>query len=350
MEEKPAFVFDTNFIVKEKNLDRVLQNLQEKFSVYVPQICIEERIAQECRDLRKQFDEIEEIQKRCAKIASISFETSYEKRAEELRKGMQKKYEKWFESRIIPFSKDSKTFQRVLERAYQKLPPFSDEKGASDKGFKDALVWLSLLDYFVEDGDENVVFVTSDGGFSKNADQLCDEFHKVTGKTIEIKSSNYYSELLKDKSQQIPPPPQRQYPEVTHLREEIHSVLSDVCCVETEGYWGEPQYGYSFILNKKVDASYMKMIFENLANVYNNHLFDQSLPAKEVLELDDRVVNGEVNIPLETLENVIKLYEKIKQDCPDYIQQFYQTAANIFNRNYREPPQEIEEEEGELPF
>ena len=168
MEEKTAFVFDTNFIVQEKNLDNVLENLKGKFSVYVPQICIDERIAQECRDLRKQFDEIENMQRRYAKIASVSFETSYENKATELSKGMQKKYEKWFENHIIPFSKDAKTFQRVLDRAYQKLPPFLDEKGASDKGFKDAIVWISLLDYFTKNGSGKVIFVTRDNGFSKS--------------------------------------------------------------------------------------------------------------------------------------------------------------------------------------
>lgn len=147
MDEKPAFVFDTNFIVQEKNLDKVLENLQQKFSVYVPQVCIEERIAQECRELRKQFDEIENLQGRCSQIASIKLKMSYEEKSANLKKGMQKKYEKWFGTRIIPFSKDAGTFQAVLDRAYQKLPPFLDERGASDKGFKDALLWISLLDY-----------------------------------------------------------------------------------------------------------------------------------------------------------------------------------------------------------
>ena len=350
MEDKIAFVFDTNFIVQEKNLDKVLENLKEKFSVYVPQICIDERIAQECRDLRKLFDEVEDIQRRCAKIASVNFETSYERKAAEVSSGMQKKYEKWFGNHIIPFSKDATTFQMVLDRAYQKLPPFLDEKNASDKGFKDALVWISLLEYFTKSGSAKVIFVTSDNGFSRNTDWLCEEFHKVTGKTIEIKNNTYYGELLKDNAQQSPPPTPKQRPDFSHLREEISSVLDALCGFETEDYWGNQQYEYRFFLNQIVDAAYMKAVFDNLGEVIENHLFDQSISADSVLELDDRVINGEVNISLGILENVMKLYEKMKKDYPDYIQQFYLTAANIINRNYREPPKGIDEDDFNLPF
>ncbi len=80
MERKPAFVFDTNFILQMKSLDKVLENLQEKFSVYVPQVCIDERIAQECRELRAQFGEIESLQKRCGEVVSIEFRSCIHKR------------------------------------------------------------------------------------------------------------------------------------------------------------------------------------------------------------------------------------------------------------------------------
>jgi len=32
-----------------------------------------------------------------------------------------------------------------------------------------------------------------------------------------------------------------------------------------------------------------------------------------------------------------KLFEEIKEQYPEYIKQFYSTAANIFNENYIEP-------------
>ena len=44
-----AFVFDTNFIIQNHNLNDVVKNLNEKgFVVYITQVAIDERIAQEC--------------------------------------------------------------------------------------------------------------------------------------------------------------------------------------------------------------------------------------------------------------------------------------------------------------
>ena len=46
---KKAFVFDTNFIIQNYNLNDVVKNLNEKgFVVYITQVAIDERIAQEC--------------------------------------------------------------------------------------------------------------------------------------------------------------------------------------------------------------------------------------------------------------------------------------------------------------
>ena len=57
MADKKAFIFDTNFIIQNKDLDEALNKLKEKFTVYVTQVSIDERIAQQCREVQKNFDE-----------------------------------------------------------------------------------------------------------------------------------------------------------------------------------------------------------------------------------------------------------------------------------------------------
>ena len=65
MDKKAAFVFDTNFIIKEKKLDEVIANLQDKYIVYITQVSVNERIAQQCRDLKEKFNKVESIQNEC---------------------------------------------------------------------------------------------------------------------------------------------------------------------------------------------------------------------------------------------------------------------------------------------
>ena len=49
MGDKIAFVFDTNFIIQNHDLETVTQKLMEHdFVAYVTQVAIDERIAQEC--------------------------------------------------------------------------------------------------------------------------------------------------------------------------------------------------------------------------------------------------------------------------------------------------------------
>ena len=56
-------MFDTNFIIQNSKLDEVVKNLKENYTVYVTQVSIDERISQQCRNLKAEFDEIENLKK-----------------------------------------------------------------------------------------------------------------------------------------------------------------------------------------------------------------------------------------------------------------------------------------------
>ena len=155
MEEKAAFVFDTNFIIQVKNLEDVVTNLADKFSVFITQVSIDERIAQVCRETKEKLDRLENLKKEYGDIANITLKTTYEDISAWYRKNMQAKYERTFGVNIIPFSE-------ILERAYQKQAPFLSDPKASDKGFKDSLIWLSLLNFFKQNGSNQILFISED--------------------------------------------------------------------------------------------------------------------------------------------------------------------------------------------
>ena len=56
---KTAFIFDTNFILQNSKLNEVVDNLKEDYNVYVTQVSIDERIAQQCRELKSKYEEVE---------------------------------------------------------------------------------------------------------------------------------------------------------------------------------------------------------------------------------------------------------------------------------------------------
>ena len=69
----------------------------------------------------------------------------------------------------------------------------------------------------------------------------------------------------------------------------------------------------------------------------SNNIFKQWIPATEILSFDYRFVN-ENNISMIALENALKLYEDIKKDLSNYLEQFYSAVADIINFHYIAPP------------
>lgn len=354
MEEKKAFVFDTNFIVQTKQLEDVIANLSDRFTVYVTQVSVEERIAQQCRELRTHYDELEKLKEKCGDIATITIKKPYDETKAAYRAGIQKKYEVAFKEHLIPFSKDGAIMSAVFERANYKIAPFLADGNASDKGFKDALIWESMLAYFKDNGDNEVLLITDDNGFKKSSEFLCAEFTNATGKKLTIHPNSYYHELLKPELVQESIKIVR-IPDFEQLREQIRNTIEDLCYVETADFWGDSEYRRTFTTNQMIDANYVQDVFSNFSQVIFDHVLEAGLFASIVLERDNRISDTEYMIPMKALENAANLYADIMDNYPEYVNQFFSATASILNRNYqaKQPVSafsELDDTDGELPF
>ena len=356
MAEKKAFVFDTNFIIQNQNLDEVLDKLKEKFSVYITQVSIDERIAQNCRDLKAQFDEAEKCKVKFIHFATISFKKTYEEESEFYQKGMQTKYENYFGDNIIPFTKDGETLTTIIDRANRRLPPFSAAKDASDKGFKDCLLWLSMLAYFRDNGEDDVIFVTDDkSAFRNNTEYLQKEFHEVTGKTIEIHPNNYYKELLKQPEKPTPESnPEKKPEELPNLdtfREEVEEAIEGLRGVDWKNCFGDSQWSQTFTTSVPFNKDYTKTFFAGLRSDIADHIFEKSVPASKLLDFDGRVIDCDTEIPMQNLEKALRIYQAVLSNYSQYSEQFFEAATKILNRNYKAPPAlPFDVSDDDLPF
>lgn len=66
-------------------------------------------------------------------------------------------------------------FERIVNRAFNKEPPFGGKEKNSDKGFKDVLIWESILEFTLSHVNSDIIFYTQDRGFK---DALNIEFKK----------------------------------------------------------------------------------------------------------------------------------------------------------------------------
>lgn len=345
--DKKAFVFDTNFIIQNKELDKVIENLKNDYTVYVTQVSIDERIAQECRNTKKDFENVEECSKKHSYFAKITITKTFDEMCEVYKKGMQEKYNKLFGNKIIQYTKDVDTFSNVLDRAYKKIPPFP-MNDKSDNGFKDTVLWLSLIDYFKTNGENEIIFVTEDKAFVKEPDFLVEEFKNETDKQLRIVPNSYYSELRKPKSTEQTNSQKQELPDVSKFRRKITAVVSSLCFREGFDYWGNEILESTFVLSEKIDGAYIKIVFNGLYEDIKKYIFEQFVPAENLFNLDNRIANGSVSVPMYAIEDAYKLHEEVKEKYPDFLEQFYETVAEIFNQNYVAPTTETGDDD--LPF
>lgn len=348
MSEKKAFVFDTNFIIQNKNLKEVIENLNKNnYTVYVTQVAIDERIAQECVKQKGKYEKLAALSNETKDFATITIDKKYEDVEVLYKTGMQKKYVGHFGKNIIPYSQDSEMFAKILQRAFMKIPPFITS--GTDKGFKDSLMWLSILDFFKTTGEDEIVFVSSDNGFKESTVNLCKEFKDVTGKTIEIKDNSYYKELLEKDSVLVAKDKLEPLPDFSKIREDVEEVIDALRWDIDEDYFGNENWYNTFVLQKEVDSSYMEIVFSGLKSTINEHIFECSIPAFRVLDLDGRLVDDR-GISMKKVEDALKLYEDVLRKFPNYIEQFYNATAIIINRSYKAPKYAYKDIDDDLPF
>lgn len=69
-------------------------------------------------------------------------------------------------------------FRKIIDDAIKKNPPFdkNSEGQKTDAGFKDALIWSTILEAKEVDGLDSLYFVSGDNVFMKNRERLEEEF------------------------------------------------------------------------------------------------------------------------------------------------------------------------------
>lgn len=87
---------------------------------------------------------------------------------------------------IIPISKIY-SHEEILDRAIENIPPFKTVEESKDKGYKDTLAWVSIIEYANNENEYGTyILFTTDGDFLKNTEELQKEFKQKTGKNIFI--------------------------------------------------------------------------------------------------------------------------------------------------------------------
>lgn len=191
-------VFDTNTLYNSstnysdfsfgKNLDLIMNFLQEEnltneCSLLIPQIVIDELKQQQKEHFLEDHSKIDELLKKQGDLCEVKWNieiSEYEEYIDHKIKNLVKHYEI-----VVAKACSEKSFDKILCKALKKEPPFEGVEKKSDKGFKDAVIWQSLIEFSIQAGG-SYIFYTNDNIFLNNKRYLCKEFDTSEYRKIEF--------------------------------------------------------------------------------------------------------------------------------------------------------------------
>lgn len=191
------YIFDANYLYDTKDLRLLFKSKQENEEFFVTDLVIDEIKFQNDRKLKKMYEDYDSLVKSSLNQNyfglknSINIETVYEKSSKEITKY----FKKYFKDNIIYGYSKEQMYDELMDRVRFKKAPFFDNDNSSDKGFKDTLIWMSVLK-FVESRKENkFVFVTNDKGYLKiRSKELIEEFNGLfSDKEISFVTKNDFN-------------------------------------------------------------------------------------------------------------------------------------------------------------
>ena len=157
-----AIVFDTNFLYESLgDINPIILKLIDKgFTPYLTQIAVDERVAQKIKKINEKYDQLCSIKNELNRFVQIEVPKIEDSCYTTLTNDTFNEYSVIFKGNIIPMLKKENLLHIVFKRACYKIPPFINESN-SDKGFKDTLMWLSIVDFFKNKSDtlSEVIFI-----------------------------------------------------------------------------------------------------------------------------------------------------------------------------------------------
>lgn len=188
---KYYIIFDTNILYKkydkrgdfnEFSFNSTFQNvidlvnefdLYEYITIVIPNIVWNEMIEQEIENHDKKLKELLDI---CEKFKFPELEISTKKL--EYRRFIENKVSEYRNKNLSKFNKvidlplpTRNRFESIISRAFDKRPPFEGVDKKSDKGFKDALLWESILEFSENIENINIILYSKDNMFSSELEQ-----------------------------------------------------------------------------------------------------------------------------------------------------------------------------------
>ncbi|RIM84762.1 PIN domain-containing protein, partial [Staphylococcus xylosus] len=188
------FELNTSYIDLQGKIER--RDLSNSFKILIPDLVFRELQKQKLQQYKNDFSQLNMLTEKFENFPGIKFELPSELNYEEFLEQKISEFKIRNSIETIETINKSSIFNKIVEKVINKKPPFEGIEKQSDKGFKDALIWESILNYAQSNPGE-YYFYTRDKGFDK---ELTYEFNNlITNSSITFvneKRQNFLNELI----------------------------------------------------------------------------------------------------------------------------------------------------------
>lgn len=159
------------------------RDLIENIEIMIPSVVWNEMLYQRVEGYKKKKKEIERLLERF-KLPDLEYEfreidyISHIENSIYIYKEKLKRYSVRVSELELP---NNSRFESIIGRAFCKKPPFEGKDKKSDKGFKDALIWESILEFRTNNSDNQIYLYSRDGLFNQI---LKEEYEDMFGEEI----------------------------------------------------------------------------------------------------------------------------------------------------------------------
>lgn len=352
---KNVVIVDTNFLVNNTgNIKEIVKELQEKeIEVYVPELVKEEFINIQLRKLEEAYSKLENL-KNLQKIIDLKY-----RKKEVTRKMVEGIYnnifEENFKNKIIVYNKEG-MLDRVLERNKHKKSPFYNENNSSDKGFKDTIILLTIIDFISSFGDDAIFyFITSDNGFIKYKNEIEKEIFDKCAKNITIvegKDKNkVYKELniVEEKSNQEEKTENifsKEEINIEEIRKRINELMDIFIWTTSFDYYGNLQDERRFEISNYINNEKTEKFLNSIDGIIEDNIFRNEILVETFFETDEWVFSKN-SIDVDTMKEISELYKKVKDT--KYKEAFINYISQRINENKVNNMFTVESDD-DLPF
>lgn len=314
-------IFDTNILTENKKmLSDIKLKLNLVADIFIPKIVIEEIKAQKSRNINEDYLKIKAIFDKNSDI--FKYEEKFN--LDETLKYSESNIEKWFRvycnNHIIDYT-DIKITD-VLSRLKYKKAPFINESGSSDKGFKDSIIWISILKNKKIQDYKKIVLVTNDKtGFIKRTKELYDEYYQEHTVSLVICSDieELYNNLGITKPERIENNSEKiqtdspKIDSIDNLKAELNTCIDNLLYTVYEDDWGNEHCDNNFNIYNKMKEEDVECFLNLLGDFLNENIFFNLVDITELLTRCGIDSVGE-NVSLDYLNQLNEIYKNLKNN------------------------------------